>query len=273
MILTGTLRMGEIINQCEICFLGGELKTSIKYCLDCRQPLCEGCHQQHGKFRLLNDHKVLSIEEYSKFLPEIRNFKKTCTDHEDETFEFLCFDHNCCVCFLCLKDKHKLCKGVHKVKSLNADEHVELFFSKLNSNKKKAERLVNVYQSNISDLRKVTQSAKSDIQSIINNVQSHLCRFRSTIERQLADETVKLKQKIKYCEEIVAKIAKRKEVLQKFLKYGDSYQVFGKLCALETEQKNDEKLLLDMESKLHKVTFRFTIVPPITDQIVRLTVS
>ncbi|CAG2252352.1 unnamed protein product [Mytilus edulis] len=218
--------MSEIINQCEICFLGGELKTSIKYCLDCRQPLCEGCYQQHGKFRLLNHHKVLTIEEYSKFLPEIRSFKKTCSDHEDETFEFLCVDHNCCVCFLCLKDKHKLCKAVHKIKSLNAEEQMELFFSKLNSNKKEAERLINSYQSNISDLRKETQSAKTSIQSIVNNVQSYLYRFRSKIERQLADETLKLKQKIKYCEEVVAKIPKRIEVLKKFMKYGDSYQVF-----------------------------------------------
>ncbi|CAC5359048.1 unnamed protein product [Mytilus coruscus] len=203
--------MGEIIKQCEICFLGGELKTSIKYCLDCRQPLCEGCHQQHGKFRLLNDHKVLSIEEYSKFLPEINSFKTTCTDHEDETFEFLCFDHNCCVCFLCLKDSHKLCKDVHKVKSLNAEENVESFFSKLEFNKKKAEGLINSYKSNIKDLRTETQSAMTNIQSIVSNVQSYFDKFRSKIEKQLADETVKLKQKIKYCETAVAKIAKKKE--------------------------------------------------------------
>lgn len=265
--------MGEIINQCEICFLGGELKTSIKYCLDCKQPLCEGCHQNHGKFRLLNDHKVLSIEEYSKFLPEIRSIKTTCTDHEDETFEFLCFDHNCCVCFLCLKDKHKLCKDVHKVKSLNAEENVESFFSKLEFNKKKAERLINSYKSNIKDLRTATQSTMTNIQFIVNNVQSYFHKFRSKIEKRLADETVKLKQKIKYCETAVAKIAKRKEGVQTFMKYGDSYQIFGKLIALETEQRNDEKLLLDMESKLHKVKFQFNIVPPILDQIVRLTVS
>lgn len=265
--------MSEIINQCEICFLGGELKTSIKYCLDCRQPLCEGCHQQHGKFRLLNDHKVLTIEEYSKFLPEIRSFKKTCSDHEDETFEFLCCDHNCCVCFQCLKDKHKLCKDVHKVKSLNAEENVESFFIKLESNRKKAETLNNLYKSNIKDLRTATQSAMTDFQSIVSNAQSFLHKFRSQIEKQLADETSKLKQKIQYCEALVAKTPQRKELLQTFIKYGDSYQVFDKLCALETEQKNDEKLLQDMESKLHKVKFRFNIVPPILDQIVRLTVS
>lgn len=172
-----------------------------------------------------------------------------------------------------MKDKHKLCKDVHKVKSLNAEENVESFFIKLESNRKKAETLNNLYKSNIKDLRTATQSAMTDFQSIVSNAQSFLHKFCSQIEKQLADETSKLKQKIQYCEALVAKTPQRKELLQTFIKYGDSYQVFDKLCALETEQKNDEKLLQDMESKLHKVKFRFNIVPPILDQIVRLTFS
>lgn len=264
--------MAEIMNQCEIGFQDGLLKIAVKYCINCKHPLCDICMKHHGKFRAMVEHKILSMEEYSKIPCSVRNFDEFCIDHSDERREYFCENHHKSICFECLKDQHKACPSIYKITDTRIKNELKSDVDALQQQIAVAnglvENLIDLYKQNIKDLQSKLKSASQEIKGLISKMQSSLGKCLKQIEDRISSDCKKIKLKVMECENIHESINKRRHELNDFIKYGDNFHLFLKLVDFKTEQCKDEKMLQDIDGVLHRTEVSFKIIQPDFEKLV-----
>ena len=93
---------------CDSCSEG----TSIAYCTECTDLLCNDCWDAHKKLRMSRTHSSFTLEEartmsQDKLTKLIPTFTKTCHDHTDQQLKYFCQQCIIPVCSECTLFDHK----------------------------------------------------------------------------------------------------------------------------------------------------------------------
>ncbi|CAC5388519.1 unnamed protein product [Mytilus coruscus] len=220
----------------------------------------------------MKEHKILSIEEYSKIPCSVRHFDEFCIDHSDERREYFCENHNKSICFDCLKDQHKTCASIYKITATRIKKELKSYLDALHQQIAIAdglsEKLIDLYRQNMNDLQSTLKSASSEIKGLISKLHSSLDKCRRQIEDRISSDCENIKLNLKKCENIRESIIKRRQELNDFIKYGDDFHLFLKLVDFKKEQCEDEKMLQDIDGVKHRTDVSFKITQPEFEKLV-----
>ncbi|XP_063424950.1 uncharacterized protein LOC134708389 isoform X2 [Mytilus trossulus] len=90
---------GSII-KCGPCDYKNESTKANKWCTECEEGYCNECAKDHKLHKILRDHRVISIDDYSK-IADISKTHQKCNTH-GENFEYFSPSQNKIFCFKCL---------------------------------------------------------------------------------------------------------------------------------------------------------------------------
>jgi tripartite motif-containing protein 56 len=93
-------------------------KQAVKFCVQCRQKVCEDCVSIHGRMTLFQGHRLVEIDDDDVMRAAVREKAASkCDKHPDEALRLYCFDCQAAICFMCFVEEHKLheCSDVSKV--------------------------------------------------------------------------------------------------------------------------------------------------------------
>ena len=92
---------GKVEAVCEQCGAGG---TSVAFCRQCAEFICEDCARSHRKMKAFTGHVVASLEDLkkggAKNIPLKEAPPPKCPDH-NKSIKIFCFDCNCLICRDC----------------------------------------------------------------------------------------------------------------------------------------------------------------------------
>ena len=99
-----------------------EQTPAIKFCEDCKFPLCVLHDQLHQQGKKTKDHTLLSIDQVDKkqLLTDVSNRKPSCPKHKDEKLKYVC-DCQELICPYCAIIDHKEHKQVEIEKAANGE--------------------------------------------------------------------------------------------------------------------------------------------------------
>ena len=101
----------QSIPTCDICStvkneVDGVLPPAVKYCVDCKNNLCNLCAKMHSVIESLKEHHVVKFEELSTLETSLDYTMKQCKQHKDEKMKIYCLDCETPVCQTCFIIKH-----------------------------------------------------------------------------------------------------------------------------------------------------------------------
>ena len=91
---------------CEPCTKRGNLKTSVRWSVNCEESLCTDCTENHQVMKLSASHHLIDI---SKKPTEAQMTTQSCLKHDKLPFEYFCVDHDVICCRECLFESHRTC--------------------------------------------------------------------------------------------------------------------------------------------------------------------
>lgn len=100
---------------------GKETPTADTYCVDCKHKLCEECCNEHRKFKVTKNHKLIPINEQSDYqhIMGSDQAQRVCEVHEQKVLNVYCVDCKTDVCAICFTKDHIGHKGSCVDKYLN----------------------------------------------------------------------------------------------------------------------------------------------------------
>ena len=91
---------------CEPCNERGNRKTSVLWCVNCKESLCTDCSEIHRAMKMSRGHHLIDI---SKKPTETQMTAQSCLKHDELPFEYFCVDHDVICCNECLVESHRTC--------------------------------------------------------------------------------------------------------------------------------------------------------------------
>ena len=107
--------------KCSACKLQGTINTSVHcFCVECLDHLCKPCFNDHNKFKLMRNHKILKGQDIpiDTSLFERMSMVGFCLMHEGRQVEYKCINHGAYICTTCVKTVHKKCKGIKYIQNI-----------------------------------------------------------------------------------------------------------------------------------------------------------
>lgn len=123
--------------SCDVCLVNAddantEVADASKYCIECRDNLCDTCSFHHNRQKLSRSHQVVlygsQVREdlVKKFVAQF------CDQHKTEQLKMYCNDCKKVICIVCFAESHQLhqCVDVNKVADSLRNE-LEIDFEKV----------------------------------------------------------------------------------------------------------------------------------------------
>lgn len=109
--------------NCTFCSEDNNFLQAFGFCSVCTANLCRNCYDNHKKFKVTRDHKVLIYRDFENDpdYSNVMSLSKYCKAHEKRELEFKCFDHDALVCCECCVLSHRYCQLVKHIDDLSAD--------------------------------------------------------------------------------------------------------------------------------------------------------
>ena len=101
----------EIPAWCATCKSDGLTNAAVKFCLDCKVPVCQLCVDSHRRIPQIKSHKL--VDDITKDTLKLAAWLTTaiqCPKHWDKTIELECKNHDVMCCLTCATVDHRNCQ-------------------------------------------------------------------------------------------------------------------------------------------------------------------
>ncbi|VDI36082.1 Hypothetical predicted protein [Mytilus galloprovincialis] len=150
----------------------------------CKEGFCGECEQSYKSINISINHKMISIEDYSKLQEITVNLK--CEIH-GKKLDLYCKKHDIAVCVVCISFEHKMCSSSDVISIAEASENVKQSIALSDLEETISRTLVNVkhcindQETALKDIEKDERTIKKTIADTRINLQNYL----DELERKL----------------------------------------------------------------------------------------
>ena len=229
--------------MCNACERENESESASRWCVDCRDFLCEKCASTHRKYRNSIDHNIVGLTEVGDTF--VLSDSAPCGKHSDKKLEAFCSDHNVACCIICVTIEHRKCDKVGTVadaaKGLRSSPLVkglEKSFSEMGT---ELHSLAQEKQQNITEFRNSSDKVKKQVKEMCARAHSHLEDIESktleelsAMEKEVIPELESMRDEME-CQRSVA--TNNLTILQHGLQYASDAQFLNEIQKLK-EQKS-----------------------------------
>ncbi|XP_052075696.1 uncharacterized protein LOC127713102 [Mytilus californianus] len=260
--------MSSKLNVCGVCEYRNINISSMVWCSECDEGLCEECKEHHAASRGSRDHIIVPISEYQKLPSNILEITQTCSKHNEKHVIF-CKKHDCPCCRRCVVETHDDCKELNaiedvikNVKSSNAFLEMEHTLSELSEN---LQRLRKNRQNNMKSLKENKTKIEKEIEQTRKLINNLLDKLQESLMKELCiaeeKENKKISCLVSSIQEKEREITEYKTNLDKIKQHASDLQTFLALKHIQqgvTKNENFIETLLK-EDNLNHVTLSFEI--------------
>jgi len=172
--------------QCEVCCSpdGTDVvmkKCASMLCLEFDERMCEDCAVNHGRNKMLRDHKVIKVGN-KEFENAVKMKKINCTNHREENVKLYCFDCSAAVCMMCFVEKHQS----HKCSDIN--EAADTFRGRMSHD------VVSLEGTKVRcrDMIEEEEAKKLKFCSRLDAIEREICERAEKLKQSIDEESVKL---------------------------------------------------------------------------------
>ncbi|CAC5374904.1 unnamed protein product [Mytilus coruscus] len=173
---------------CGVCDFRNIQNSSVVWCSECDEGLCDQCKEHHGAVKSSRNHSVISVTEYQKLPLNVLEITQTCQKHKEQ-YQTFCKKHDCPCCRRCVIETHNECKDltaiddmVHNIKSSNAFLEIQKQVSELLENIK---RVRNDRHKNLEYLKEERDMIVHDIEQTRKKINDYLDQLQENLIKEL----------------------------------------------------------------------------------------
>lgn len=156
---------------CKVCQNKKKSTIASKYCIQCKNELCDDCENIHALFEQFKSHNMIDIGDKMK-LETISEELDLCSIH-GKLIEFYCVDENNLCCSSCAVGRHRKCYKVTEIEDIAEEQNEE------------------IEQSLIKKMRELTSRTRKVVR-FFENMEKTLHSQIKAIDRKLIDERVEI---------------------------------------------------------------------------------
>ncbi|XP_071148310.1 E3 ubiquitin-protein ligase TRIM45-like [Mytilus edulis] len=214
---------GKII-PCGPCNVDDVTKNAWRWCTSCEEGLCEDCEHVHRRSKASRNHKVISIEDYSKI--ENVSISQVC-EHHGENLEWFCKSHDEILCVACVPSKHKACSDVVPISesSANSRQSASLFDLEetIEGTLNNVTLCIKNRESATKELEKQETAVKSMVLQTRTKINVHIDKLQENLLHELRSTSqackskyMKILQKLKSTQEMLTKVKEETKYMKQF---------------------------------------------------------
>ncbi|XP_052075688.1 uncharacterized protein LOC127713100 [Mytilus californianus] len=258
--------MSSKLTVCGVCEYRNINKSSVVWCSECDEGLCEECKEHHAASKGSRDHSIVPISEYQKLPSNILQITQTCPKH-NEKYVIFCKKHDSPCCRRCVVETHDDCRElkaiddvIRNVKSSNAFLEMEQMLAELSEN---LQRIRKDRQNNIKILKENKTRIEIEIEETRVLIKNHLDKLQESLMKELyaaeEKENKKISRLISSIQEKEREITECQTNLDKIKQYASDLQTFLAMKHIQQDVTNSEQFLefLWKEAKMSDVTISF----------------
>ncbi|XP_052087363.1 transcription intermediary factor 1-beta-like [Mytilus californianus] len=235
---------------CGICDFRQITKSSVIWCSECDEGLCQECTEHHTISKATRGHTTVSIDEYKKLSSTILEITQTCKSH-NEKFQIYCNKHESPCCKKCIVETHNKCKEfvdiddvVKDVKSSNAFVDIEHTLAEILENikriQKDREENLKAIKETREDIESQIKMTKLKIVNFLDILQEDILKELSEIEESESKQIRKLLTLVQQTEKDVMEYQNN---IANIKQHASDLQAFLYLKQIEHEVDGKDKLI------------------------------
>ncbi|XP_063401787.1 uncharacterized protein LOC134686011 [Mytilus trossulus] len=172
---------------CGVCDNRQVNESSVVWCSECGEGLCEDCKEHHSISEGTTHHETVSIAEYKRLPTEFLQTAEICKLH-NEKYELFCRKHDCTCCKKCVKS-HNDCKDltdinefIKNVKTSNTFYEIEQTVLEVAEN---VRRLSANRKENLKSLKDKKREIEVEIKQTRTKINHHLDKLQEDLIKEL----------------------------------------------------------------------------------------
>ena len=245
---------------------------AVKYCLDCREYLCENCCRIGHGFKVLKDHTIVDINQGNNDseqmgVTEMMSQYLVCPTHPEKICTYLCKDDDNFCCTECILVKYKHCYDIVEIKEqaskethgLDAKNLVDRFAKLQNI----CEAIVQAKKENEAINKKDTENIVTKIQEMRTKVNHLFDLLEETVVQQCKALTKKnslaATEEIEKLQKMIKSFDVSQNVLQKALKHASPSLQFIILKSLRKSLTSHETRVLELHHTCRQFGFELNV--------------
>ncbi|VDI69710.1 Hypothetical predicted protein [Mytilus galloprovincialis] len=239
---------------CDICQSRHISKAAEEYCPVCEEAFCSDCKDHHKLLRATKNHQVISIAEYNKLPPFIREIKQDCDVHGDR-FDFFCPTHNELCCKRCITTTHSECKGSKVIEDFvefsKSSTSIDEYKQTLKDVEENIQNAIVDRKNNLEDFENQTQAIRKQIKDKRIEINKHFDNLETKIMNELSTVECEKKQNV---QSVIEKLEENKNKSIQLMKnvdamkkYGSNIQVFMGTTKLQQPILSQERFVRSLQ--------------------------
>ena len=196
----------------------------MKYCVDCKNNICEQCAMLHSVIESLKEHHVVKLGELST-LDTLMNYAlKHCNQHKDEKIKIYCLDCETAVCQTCFIIRHNghKCSDINEVTQGLKDqirknlEKTNEMFLKVNEQSGNFEKVLKEFEHDAKETEaqivrrgdEIKELVDKHVQSLLQELNEEKARISKEFENvreELQVQKISLESFMKYSQKVLDK--------------------------------------------------------------------
>ncbi|XP_063418515.1 E3 ubiquitin-protein ligase TRIM22-like [Mytilus trossulus] len=199
---------------CGPCSVDDVTKNAWRWCTSCEEGLCEDCEHVHRRSKSSRNHRVISIEDYSKI--ENVSISQIC-EHHGENLEWFCKSHDEVLCVVCVPSKHKACFDVIPISVNSAnlrqssglsdlEETIEGTLRNVKQCIRNRESATKEIEKQELEVKTMVLDTRAKINGQLDKLQEKLLHELRSTSQTCKSKYMKILQKLKSTEEMLTKL-------------------------------------------------------------------
>ncbi|KAK3590912.1 hypothetical protein CHS0354_032630 [Potamilus streckersoni] len=224
----------KVDHSCDSCHSTGISWPAQGVCVQCEEIICEHCSEVHQKQKISRTHVIISMQEFTSNPQLVMTLAKgfSCPDHEWETIDFYCKDHETACCGKCCIVSHINCSHVSDLKkelpSLQQERNPDDIIDQMK-----------ILESHMKECKEVNETSTSHLESQVNGLTAQIRELRKNDEldelerivtivgnRIYKEEKMKKEEERNRFQSLINSIQNSHMLLETVKKYGTAMQVF-----------------------------------------------
>ncbi|XP_052085816.1 E3 ubiquitin-protein ligase TRIM71-like [Mytilus californianus] len=238
---------------CGVCDFRNIQKSSVVWCSECDEGLCDECKEHHGAVKSSRNHNVIPVTEYQKLPLNVLKITQTCQKHKEQ-YQTFCKKHDCPCCRRCVIETHNECKDltaiddmVHNIKSSNAFLEIQTQLSEMLEN---IQTLRNDRRKNLKCLQEQRDKIALDIKQTRKMLNDYLDEIQDNLIEELynteENESKKINQLLSTIEKNERQITDLKVNFTNIQQHASDIQAFLALKHIGKEVSDKEEFILSV---------------------------
>lgn len=225
---------------CKPCDRDGLSSVAIRFCHDCREPLCQNCSDTHRKPLPSRNHKIKELD------CDIKD--EVCSKHAGDKTDIYCFVHEKLICAYCCYEMHKEC-NTERLSDINESflngNEVKKCLETLRETEDNAECIESEININMDRFKTDQESCEQDLDAFNNQAQDKLQELFQDMKNVYAEvqRNTSLSSAMESCKQA-------KDEIKNTYKQIESCQKRGHPSRLFVELQRFPKVLENIKSKL-----------------------